>query len=131
MKEMRKFPRLTAPHPIELIYCGRRYLGRLENLSLNGALVWVEEQVEIATGRGCELRIELPVEGEVSTPLRLGAETIHVSSSLIGMRFTGCDQETGSSLELLVQRLAARPDRVGYDLARIRDYLADYRNQLR
>ena len=130
MKEMRQFPRLDVPHQIELIYCDRCYRGRLENLSVNGALVQLQDLVEIPTGRGCELRIDLSSEGEGSSPLLLGAETIHGAPPLVGMRFTRCDQDL-SILELLVQLLAAQPDRLGHDLARIRGYLADYQLKIK
>ena len=126
MKEMRKFPRIALPHRIELLYRDRCYQGHLENLSVNGALVRLDDRVELPTGQGCMLCIDLASEGE-APPLRLGAETIHGSSALIGLRFTGCDDQTSSSLELLVQLLAAQPDRLNYDLERIRGYLSDYR----
>jgi len=125
MKEMRKFPRTPLPHRIELLHRDRRYQGHLENLSVNGALVRLDDLVDLSTGQGCTLCIDLASE-EDAPPLRLGAETIHGSSPLIGLRFTGCDDHAGT-LEQLVQLLAAQPDRLNYDLERIRSYLSDYR----
>lgn len=131
MREQRKHPRLPLPYSVELLYRGRSYRGILENLSVNGALVRLHDQVDLPTGQGCLLRIEVSSEGESAAPLQLGAETIHSSLSLIGIRFTGCQDEVQGELLLLAQRMAAEPDRLGRDLERIRGYLSDFRNALR
>ncbi|HBG08230.1 MAG TPA: hypothetical protein DDY22_22460 [Geobacter sp.] len=130
MRELRRFQRVAFPYRIELACSGRSYQGTLENLSLNGALVELDDRISVPAGQPCTLCIHSEEEAETNSPLQMGAEAIHGSSSLIGMRFAACDDETRGRLLLLVERITSDPDRLEHDLDRIRAYLADYHSAL-
>lgn len=130
MREQRNFPRMPFPCRIELLYCGRSYPGQIENLSMNGALVQLDDDLSVPVGHLCVLCLDLVGDGETMAPLHLGAEAIHGAPNLVGIRFVACDDEIRRRLLLLMERLQSEPDRLEHDLDRIQGYLCDYRNSL-
>ena len=128
MREFRKFNRVDVCEKIELVCDGCSYRGYLDNLSVNGALVELDDDTSIAPGQSCILSIYLEEddEGEAVPPLQLRSEAVHGYSSLVGMRFLDCDDETRGRLFLLMDRLESEPQRLENDLERIRGYLAEY-----
>lgn len=127
MSEQRKFERVSFPYRIVLARGRERFTGRLENISTNGALVDLDCELDLQTGE----RLLLTVEADPGKPpLELEAEAIHASSTLVGMRFTGCRGETGPRLERLVERMSSDPERLDDYLDRIRSYLSEYRSAI-
>ena len=127
MTELRKFHRAESSQKIELVHKGRCHPGCLDNISLNGALVHLDDDLGINSGELCLLRVHL--EGPPPLPpLEIWSEAVHAGSYLVGIKFVGCEADTGHRLSLLMERMGGEPERLKEDLERIRRYLADYRD---
>lgn len=126
MKELRQFYRAPASQKIELVYQGRSLGGCLENLSLNGALLRLEEPPAIASGAGCLLRIRLAPSPASRPPLQLWSEVVHGSCGLLGVKFMDSDAEAVDCLQLLMELMRGNQEPLEATLGRVRGYLADY-----
>ena len=125
MKELRGFDRVDFSCRVELVHQGTCRQGCLENISMNGALLHLEEEADIPAGRICLVRLQ-PGKEQSLPPLQLWAEAVHGSSTLFGVKFVGYDAETEISLLQLMQRLRAQAKTARDSLERIRQYLAQY-----
>jgi hypothetical protein len=122
----RKFYRIALSDQIELAFQDRSFQGFLENLSMNGALVNIEGEVDMPAGQSCLLDIHLVEDGVPLPPLKLGAETVHSYDTLVGVRFLEYDEATKDRLLLLIKRKLSEPKKINDGLDRIRGYLAEY-----
>lgn len=125
MSELRGFDRIAFSCRVDLIHQGSSHQGSLENISLNGALLRLDQEPDIPAGRICLVRFQPAQDGSLP-PLQLWAEAIHGSSTLLGLKFVGCDADTEMSLLQLMQRLRAEADTSGDSLERIRQCLSQY-----
>jgi len=113
MYEKRRFHRIRFMVKSELTHNDIDYLGRLENISLNGALISFSDGVVVPLGEECILTVHLEDE---DTPLRLGVEVIHSNFTMIGIKFTATNVETRLRLRKLLERLTTEPDKLSREL---------------
>lgn len=122
MSELRRFDRIEYACRFELLHHGSSHHGRLENVSQNGALLYLDEEVEIPPGRICLLNFQ-PHEDQSLPPVKLWAVAVHGCATLLGVTFVGCDAETDSALLQLMQRLRADSGIARKALEQFRKYL--------
>ena len=127
MTELRRFHRAPASQKIELVHKGHCHQGCLDNISLNGALIHLDDDLGINTGELCMLRVHLQA-AEPLPPLEIWSEAVHGSPDLVGIKFVGCEDDTSRRLSQLLEQLAGAPEKLESDLERIQGYLAEYRN---
>ena len=102
MSEQRLFNRVRFNAKCSLSHNNISYLGHMENISLNGALISFSEGVVIPRDDNCTLTVYLEDE---NTPLRLLIEVIHSNFTMIGIKITSKDAETQERLHNLIERL--------------------------
>jgi len=107
MNEMRQFQRIRFNAKCSLTHNNITYLGQLENISANGALISFNDGVVIPMDESCSLTIY--VEDE-ETQLRLVVEVIHSNFTMIGIKFTLKDAEMQEHLHKLIERLTTGQD---------------------
>jgi hypothetical protein len=78
------------------------YPGQLANISVNGALISLNDGVVIPKDDSCDLTVYLEDE---NTPLRLLIEVIYSNFTMIGVKFTKKDAEMQERLHNLIERL--------------------------
>ena len=113
MYEKRRFHRIRFMVKSELTHNDIDYLGRLENISLNGALISFSDGVVVPLDEECTLTVHLEDE---NTPLRLGVVVIHSNFTMIGIKFTATNVETRLRLRKLLERLTTEPDKLSSEL---------------
>jgi len=113
MFNKRRFHRIRFTVKSELTHNNINYLGRLENISLNGALISFSDGVVVPRDEECILSVHLDDE---DTPLRLGVEVIHSNFTMIGVKFTVTNVETRLRLRNLLERLTPEPDKLSREL---------------
>jgi len=126
MRELRKHKRLEFSHTAELIYRDRAYRCSLDNLSMNGALVRLEEDITLPVDQYCLLSIGRDNLQDGLPPVQLCCQTIHRAPSLVGLAFVALNDDIRGELLALLERMTSAPDRLEDDLERIREYLAHY-----
>ena len=102
MIERRRFQRIRYASKCELICQGACHEGRLENLSLSGALASFTGSILVRPGHTGTLDIH--VDGH-AVPLRFEMEVAHSGFSMVGMKFIDMDTGTRERLRELVERL--------------------------
>jgi hypothetical protein len=113
MFEKRRFHRIRLTVKSELTHSNINYPGRLENISLNGALISFSDGVVVPRDEECILTIHLDDE---DTPFRLGVEVIHSNFTMIGIKFIASNVETRLRLRNLLKRLTPEPDKLSREL---------------
>ena len=126
MSELRRFHRVELSHRIELVYRDRSYHGHLNNLSQNGALLRLDDDLNLPAGQPCLLRIYPENTGQSRPPWQLWSEAIHGHAGLIGLRFASCDDDTRIKLAQLVDQIPCESEGLRHGLERIRRYLDDF-----
>jgi hypothetical protein len=103
----RRYHRASFPAPTDLIHHGITYRGRLENISLRGAMIGANECILIPSGDSCTLSICLE-EGDA--PLVITAEVVHFFFSMVGVKFV--DFPEGAELRLfeLMKTITGKPE---------------------
>ena len=102
MSEQRLFNRVRFNAKCSLSHNNISYLGHMENISLNGALISFSEGVVIPRDDNCTLTVYLEDE---NTPLRLQIGVIHSNFTMIGIKFISKEAETKERLHNLIERL--------------------------
>ena len=123
MIEQRQFHRVKLTEKSALVYQDTIYQGELENISLNGAVISIEDGVSIPTGAICLLIVYL--KGEVN-PLRLNVEVIHNNLAMLGMRFVPLDEYGQNRLVHLVEKFTTEPEKLVTELESIKRHIANY-----
>ena len=104
MDEKRRFKRVRVSASCSLTYNNITYLGRLENISLNGALISFNDGIVIPKDERCNLKVYLE---ETDTPLRTEIEVIHSNFTMLGVRFDKNDRVAEEALANLLERLTS------------------------
>lgn len=126
MTDKRQLNRAPSSNRIELIHQDGTHEGRLENISLNGALVRLEGKARLGAADPCLLRIRAGEEPAGGADLQLICEVVHAGGELVGVRFTGTDEETTARLLPLMKRVRQAGEARSADLERLRGYLSDF-----
>ncbi|HEX2767758.1 MAG TPA: PilZ domain-containing protein [Geobacteraceae bacterium] len=116
MFEKRRFHRIRFMVKSDLTHNNINYPGRLENISLNGALISFSDGVVVPRGEECILMIHLEDE---NTPLRLVVEVIYSNFTMIGIKLITTDVETRLCLRNLLERLTSEPDKLSRELQQL------------
>jgi c-di-GMP-binding flagellar brake protein YcgR len=100
--EKRRNPRVDLPASGLLVYEDGMYLARLENISLSGALVALQdgECPPISRGERCSLALYRS-GGEA---LRLSTRMVHLGYDMVCVRFVNMDQNTRLMLRSIIAR---------------------------
>jgi c-di-GMP-binding flagellar brake protein YcgR len=123
MIERRKHPRVRLTAKSVLRYRDEDYKGQLENISISGALVKLEQSVVLSLGG--EYILTIYVENE-SIPFQLFAEVVCATPSYAGLKFVSCDAGVVNHLEQLVRRLASEQESIKAGMETIRFHLENY-----
>ena len=99
--EKRSFPRVNLPASGLLGYREGRYGARLENISISGALITLQQSdcPDISRGERCTLALYLHGGGEA---LRLTTLIVHFGFDMACVRFVNLDQNTRLMLRGLI-----------------------------
>jgi hypothetical protein len=87
--------------------------GIMENISMCGALVRLDFGTYLPKGSAYDLTIYL--EGE-DMPLQINAEVVSVTFAMAGLMFVSFEDDSGTRLAELLQRLSSRPDKAAVTL---------------
>jgi hypothetical protein len=109
MNEMRQFKRVRFKAKCSLSHNNISYLGQMENISLNGALISFSDGVVIPRNESCSLTVYLEEE---NSPLRLTIEVIHSNFTMIGIKFVSNDAEMQERLQELIERLTTGQEKL-------------------
>ena len=97
--------------------------GKIENISLNGAMISFENGINFKCGDNCFLTIY--PEGE-SYPIRIIAEVVRFLRNMVGIKFVTIDDENQRCLYELVKRVATEPENMDEQRERMKQYFANY-----
>ena len=91
--EKRSFPRVSLHASGLFVYREGRYCARLENISLAGALVSLQDDdaPSITGGERCTLELQ---RGGLGPALRLSSRLVHLDFGMACLRFVDLDQNT-------------------------------------
>ncbi|WP_085813334.1 PilZ domain-containing protein [Geoanaerobacter pelophilus] len=124
MKDSRRSYRAPSSHSVEVLVRGDCHKGCMENVSLNGALLHLDDLSPLAVGEACVLQLQ--VDEAPLPPLRIDCEVVHGCECLVGVKFLGSAEEAERRLPSLI-KLMSDPRQGGDEyLERIRGYLADF-----
>lgn len=123
MSERRMFPRVRLTAKSFLYLQDANYKGQLQNISISGALISMEERFVVPTGG--DYTITIYIEGE-DLPLQLGVEVVCSSLSLVGVKFVSCDDDTATRLGQLIVNLTSGDPALETELDTIKIHLDKY-----
>ncbi len=98
-KEKRVFSRITFPNQTTLVHKKKSYPVELKNISLQGATVETDNNVELTKGNSCVLRI---VPKDTTSVLDLDAMTMYCENGSIGVQFSENNPQTVKELRLII-----------------------------
>jgi hypothetical protein len=101
----RRFHRVTFSMPAELTHQGLSYRGRVENISLRGALISSRDCLVIPLGEQCRLSLE---DGE--DRIVVTAQVVHSFFSMAGVQFVAFEEGAELRLFRLMQRITEEPE---------------------
>ena len=113
----RLFHRVRFSARGDLIHHDMTYHGRLENISLRGALLSGDECIMIPRGELGALSVCL--EGE-DTPLLLTARVVHSFFSIAGVKFVQLSESTELRLYELLKKITSEPERLSHEWEEIK-----------
>lgn len=113
----RLFNRVRLSARCDLIHHDMTYRGRLENISLRGALLSGDECIMIPRGELGALSICL--EGE-ETPLLLTVRVVHSFFSIAGVIFVQLSESTELRLYQLLKKMTSEPERLSREWEEIK-----------
>jgi len=102
MNEQRQYNRVRFSAKCSLSHNNISYMGHLENISENGALISFSDGVVIPRDDSCSLTIYLEDE---NSPLHVLIEVVHSNFTMIGIKFSSKDVEKQERLHNLIERL--------------------------
>ena len=107
MNQKRHFIRVRFKAKCSLTHNKTNYPGQLENISINGALISLNDGIVIPRDDICSLTVYLEDE---NTPLHLVIEVMYCKFTMIGVKFTKKNAETRKRLEDLIDRLTTEQE---------------------
>lgn len=107
--EQRRFHRVTFSAPSDLIHHDMVYRGRVENISLRGAMVSADECIMIPLGETCTLSLR---DQEGAPPIVLTVEIVHCFFSMVGVKLVGFSDDAEERLYRLLQSITSEPERL-------------------
>ena len=113
MLEKRRFHRVRFTAACQLTHNGISYMGQVENISLNGALVSFNEGLIVPQDDECLLRVHLAGEG---APLELAAKIIYSNFTMVGAQFISVSAAAMERLHELVASLSKDPAKLSDEL---------------
>ena len=122
MIEQRKSHRIRLSTKSVLSHNDVVHNGRLENISMNGALIRLEHGTFLPQGCDCDLTVYINDE---NLPLQLGVEVVCVSFAMAGVKFLSYKANTEIRLARLMETLSVGPDISRSEHEKIRRRLAD------
>lgn len=114
--EKRRFHRVTFCAPSDLMHQEIIYRGRLENLSLRGAMISADECIMIPPGETCTLSVHVK---EGAPPIVLTARVVHCFFSMVGVKFVGFIGDAEQRVYELMQSITAEPETLRDEWKRI------------
>jgi len=123
MIEKRKFPRVRLTTKSMLRNKDADYKGQLENISISGALVRLEQCIVVPLGG--EYNLTIYIEGQ-DVPIRIIVEVVCSTLSLAGIKFVSCGPDSRSRLEQLVRTLTPESESMETKRETIRLHLDNY-----
>ena len=97
--------------------------GKIENISLNGAMISFENDITVNRGDKCFLTIYPDGENQ---PIRIIAEVVRFLRNMVGIKFVALDEEAQRCLYELVKRVATEPENMDEQRDRMKQYFANY-----
>lgn len=122
MIEKRHFHRVRLSAASELSGSDINVHGRLENISINGALIRFDQDVVVSSGS----EYILTIYPKDDVHLRFRVEVVHANHSLAGVKFVGYDADMLRRLGELVAALTQEPDRLRAEMEDIKGLITDY-----
>lgn len=113
MTQQRQFRRIPLVAKVSLTHGESTHRGKIENASLNGALVSFSESLAVHAGARCDLLID--VESE-DTPLRLEAKVVQKCFTMVGLQFVSVAPDTRLHLYQVLRRAAENPSGLASEL---------------
>jgi len=101
MNEKRRYQRIRLEAKCSLTHNNITYLGKLENISLNGALISFNDGLIIPKDDRCSVTIYL--DG-LKAPIKSDVSVIHSNFTMLGIKFTSIDATLMEVLDNLVER---------------------------
>ena len=105
----RLFHRVTFSAPGELIHHELTYRGRVENLSLRGALVSADECIMVPLGDTCTMSL---CPSQEDPPIVLTVKVMHSFFSMVGVSFVDFPEDTERRLFELMKTITSEPDQL-------------------
>lgn len=123
MIEQRRFHRVKLTEKCTLSYQEAIIQGELENISLNGAVISVANDLSIPMGAICRLTVFLKGERD---PLKLNVEVMHSNLAMLGMRFVPLDEYGQNVLVHLVEKFTTDPEKLTSELDTIKWHISKF-----
>lgn len=124
--EQRRFHRVTFSAPSDLTHQSIVYRGRLDNISLRGAMVSANECIMIPPGDSCTLSIRAR---EAAPPIVLTAQVVHSFFSMVGVKFVAFADDAEQRLYDLLQTITDEPDTLRHEWEVILDHRGDQQGE--
>ncbi|NTX00088.1 MAG: PilZ domain-containing protein [Geobacteraceae bacterium] len=99
------------------------YQGQLENISMTGALVRLEQGTLLS--KGSEYGLTITIDGE-DAPLRLNIVVVYITHVIAGFKFVSFEADSGLRLAKIIEKFSSEPDVVMAEQEKIRKLFADY-----
>jgi hypothetical protein len=123
MAEQRQFHRVNFTAKSSLNDNDVHYTGHLENISLNGALVSLNDGIIVLQGDEYLLSIYLKDDEH---PIRVKVEVVHSFLTMLGLKFITTDSSTRQRLYELLEKISSEPDKLKTEMERIQGHLARF-----
>jgi len=123
MIDKRQFHRVQLLPKTILSNNDSTYPGHLENISMTGALIRLDDGNFLPEGR--EYGLTVIIAGE-DAPLQLTVEIVYVSFAMAGIKFVSFKADSGARLAKLIERFSSEPDVVMAEQERIRKLFDRY-----
>lgn len=124
--QRRRFHRILLTSKSSLIRGDNRHEGRLENASLNGALISFSERIPVREGERCTLVI-YPDEG--GAPLELTVDIIHTHFTMVGVQFVEVEEEARQRLYRIIEEASDEPALLRSEYEYLKGQVAGYFRQ--
>ena len=109
MMEQRRYKRITFSVPGNLIHHDLTYQGRVENISLRGALISADEFIMIPPGDVCTLSLW---PRQADSPIVITARVVHSFFSMVGVHFVDFAGDDEVRLFELMKAITNDPDQL-------------------